>query len=161
MRDIVRNALWEVVARLDAGDVLMATSYLLALHPTDQAEILMELDGDERDRLAVQLTSQQLAEVLEHLSPPQLAELAQLFSPERLAAVLNRTSGTAARNAHRVADAPHRPRTARAIAFRNIRSPTRSLRGRQYVNTCGEARPMACQASAAGLLITESSAVSA
>ena len=35
MRDAVRDRLWEVSARLDAGDAVTALHYLVSLHPAD------------------------------------------------------------------------------------------------------------------------------
>lgn len=89
MRDAIRSTLWEIVARLDAGDAQAATQYLLGLHPADQADALSELTGAERQTLLDNLEPDQLAIVLEHLTPHEIDEVTPQLEVSQLAAALD------------------------------------------------------------------------
>ncbi len=91
MRDAIRSTLWEVVARLDAGDIVAASHYFLSLHPADQADALAELSPQERQRLLDHLDPEQLAAVLEHFTPPEIDQVAPQLAVDQLAAALDET----------------------------------------------------------------------
>ena len=91
MRDAVRGTPWEIIARLDAGDVEAATQYLLSLHPADQADILAELTAEERQRLLDNLEPERLAALLEHFTPQEVDEVTPQIRVGQLAAALDET----------------------------------------------------------------------
>jgi magnesium transporter len=103
MREAVRSTLWEISARLDAGETTAALHYLTSLHPADQADILSELNVDERRLLLDQLEADQLARVLEHLTPGEIEDVAPHLELGEIAAALGEVSaGTAADVLHQL-----------------------------------------------------------
>ena len=96
MRDAIRSRFWEVVARLDAGDVDTAAGYVLALHAADQADVLAELDEAERELLLTAMPPEKLALVFEHLEPAELDEVRPQLEVEELAHVLEEADADAA-----------------------------------------------------------------
>lgn len=77
MRESLRPTMWEIAARLDSGDVAIATHYLLGLHPADQADLLAELSPEERRLLLDHLDPERIATVLEHLTPPKINQVTE------------------------------------------------------------------------------------
>ena len=105
MRDTVRRTLWEITARLDAGDPTAALHYLRSLHPADQADVLAELTAAERQELLDGLEPDQLANVLEHLTRGEMDEVAPQLAVDRMAAALAETpADTAADVLHQLAE---------------------------------------------------------
>ncbi len=89
MRDLIRTALWQISAWLDAGDMPRATALLLSLHPADQTDILAELSGEERSHLLNRLEPDQLAALLEHFTPEERSEVTPALAVASLAAALS------------------------------------------------------------------------
>ncbi|PZC45780.1 MAG: magnesium transporter [Chloroflexi bacterium] len=95
-RDAVRGQLWEVSGRLDAGDHPGAAQLLISLHPADPADILAELDDEERRVLLDGLAPDQLAPLLEHLTPTELDHVAPQLAVDEMAAALDEAPADAA-----------------------------------------------------------------
>ena len=89
MRESLQPTMWEIAARLDSGDVAIATHYLLGLHPADQADLLAELSPEERQLLLSHLDPERIAAVLEHLTPPEIDQVTGQLPVGQLAAALD------------------------------------------------------------------------
>ena len=86
------TAVWDVVARVDAGELATAAALLHNLHPADQADALAALDRTERRRLLDRIDSHTLAEVLPFLTPEELEHVAPDVALPALTAALDRSS---------------------------------------------------------------------
>lgn len=91
-------AVWDVVARVDRGDLESAAALIRVLHPADQADALAALSTDERRRLLDRIDSAALSVILEFLTPEELEHVAPDVELERLAEALDDAP------AHRAAD---------------------------------------------------------
>ena len=69
---------------------------LISLHPADQADILAELDDEERRALLDGLAPDQLASLLEHLTPTELDHVAPQLAVDEMAAALDEAPADAA-----------------------------------------------------------------
>ena len=81
-------AVWDVVARVDAGELATAAALLHNLHPADQADALAALDHRERRRLLDRIDSHTLAELLPFLTPEELEHVAPDVALPQLTAAL-------------------------------------------------------------------------
>jgi CBS domain-containing protein len=83
---------WKLVQPLDqsAGKVRLevAQRLLATLHPADLAEILEDLDRDQRTVLLQRLDVETAAETLEEIEPEMTAQLLEEVAPERAADIL-------------------------------------------------------------------------
>ncbi len=84
-------AAWDVVARVDSGELAIAAALLHDLHPADQADALAALDHDERRRLLDRIDSHTLAELLPFLTPEELEHVAPDVALPQLTAALDET----------------------------------------------------------------------
>ncbi len=91
-------AVWDVVARVDAGDLESAAALIRVLHAADQADVLAALSTDERRRLLDRIDSAALSSILEFLTPDELEHVAPDVELDRLAEALDDAP------AHRAAD---------------------------------------------------------
>lgn len=91
-------AVWDVVARVDGGDLESAAALIRVLHPADQADALAALSKDERRALLDRIDSASLSVILEFLTPDELEHVAPDVELERLAEALDDAP------AHRAAD---------------------------------------------------------
>ena len=91
-------AVWDAVARVDAGDLEAAAQRIRLLHPADQADVLAALSTDERRRLLDHIDSSSLSLILEFLTPDELEQVAPDVQLDQLAEALDETP------AHRAAD---------------------------------------------------------
>lgn len=91
-------AVWDAVARVDAGDLEAAAQRIRLLHPADQADVLAALSTDERRRLLDRIDSTSLSLILEFLTPDELEQVAPDVQLDQLAEALDETP------AHRAAD---------------------------------------------------------
>ena len=82
-------AVWDVVARVDAGDLPAAVALLHNLHPADQADALAALDHLERRRLLDRIDSHTLADLLPFLTPAELEHVAPDVALPQLTAALD------------------------------------------------------------------------
>ena len=85
------TAVWDVVARVDAGELAAAAAQLHNLHPADQADALAALDRVERRRLLDRIDSHTLAELLPFLTPEELEHVAPDVALPQLTAALDET----------------------------------------------------------------------
>lgn len=85
------SAVWDVVARVDAGELATAAALLHNLHPADQADALAALDRTERRRLLDRIDSHTLAELLSFLTPEELEHVAPDVALPQLTAALDET----------------------------------------------------------------------
>ncbi len=85
-------AVWDVVARVDAGELATAAALLHNLHPADQADALAALDHRERRRLLDRIDSHTLAELLPFLTPEELEHVAPDVAIPQLTAALDQTT---------------------------------------------------------------------
>ena len=85
-------AVWDAVARVDAGDLESAAALLRVLHPADQADILAALSTEERRLLLDRIDSGSLAAILEFLTPDELEHVAPDVELDRLAEALDDAS---------------------------------------------------------------------
>ncbi len=85
-------AVWDIVARVDAGELATAAALLHNLHPADQADALAALDGRERRRLLDRIDSHTLAEVLPFLTPEELEHVAPDVALPQLTAALDEST---------------------------------------------------------------------
>ena len=86
------TAVWDVVARVDAGELATAAALLHNLHPADQADALAALDHDERRRLLDRIDSHTLAELLPFLTHEELEHVAPDVALPQLTAALDETT---------------------------------------------------------------------
>ncbi len=86
------NAVWGIVARVDAGELATAAALLHNLHPADQADALALLDHIERRRLLDRIDSHTLAELLPFLTPEELEHVAPDVALPQLTAALDQSS---------------------------------------------------------------------
>lgn len=84
-------AVWDVVARVDSGELATAAALLHNLHPADQADALAALDRTERQRLLDRIDSHTLAELLPFLTPEELEHVAPDVALPQLTAALDET----------------------------------------------------------------------
>ena len=82
-------AVWDVVARVDAGDLETAAALLRALHAADQADVLAALSTHERRLLLDRIDSSALADILEFLTPDELEHVAPDVEVQQLADALD------------------------------------------------------------------------
>ncbi len=85
-------AVWDVVARVDSGELATAAALLHNLHPADQADALAALDHSERRRLLDRIDSHTLAELLPFLTPEELEHVAPDVALPQLTAALDETT---------------------------------------------------------------------
>ena len=85
------SAVWDVVARVDAGQLDTAAIQLHNLHPADQADALAALDPAERRRLLDRIDSHTLAELLPFLTPEELEHVAPDVALPQLTAALDQS----------------------------------------------------------------------
>ena len=85
------DAVWDVIARVDAGELATAAVLLHNLHPADQADTLALLDTVERRRLLDRIDSHTLAELLPFLTPEELEHVAPDVALPQLTAALDQT----------------------------------------------------------------------
>ncbi len=81
-----------IVGQLETGDLETAASELQELRPPDRAEVLADLQSEERRLLLASLSEDAIAEALEHMEVAAAVELSGLLDVERMAAVLDRVS---------------------------------------------------------------------
>ena len=86
------TAVWDVVARVDAGELATAAALLHNLHPADQADALAALEHDERRRLLDRIDSHTLAELLPFLTHEELEHVAPDVALPQLTAALDETT---------------------------------------------------------------------
>ena len=86
------TAVWDVVARVDAGELATAAALLHNLHPADQADALAALDHGERRRLLDRIDSHTLAELLPFLTHEELEHVAPDVALPQLTAALDETT---------------------------------------------------------------------
>ncbi len=86
------TAVWDVVARVDAGELATAAALLHNLHPADQADALAALDHNERRRLLDRIDSHTLAELLPFLTHEELEHVAPDVALPQLTAALDETT---------------------------------------------------------------------
>ncbi len=86
------DAIWDVIARVDSGELATAAVLLHNLHPADQADTLALLNGVERRRLLDRIDSHTLAELLPFLTPEELEHVAPDVALPQLTAALDRTT---------------------------------------------------------------------
>ncbi len=94
-------AVWDVVARVDGGDVESAAALIRVLHPADQADALAALSTDERRLLLDRIDTAALAAILEFLTPDELEHVAPDVELSQLVQALDDTP------AQRAADVLH------------------------------------------------------
>ncbi len=85
-------AVWDVVARVDAGDPGGAAQLLHSLHPADQADALAALSTAERRRVLDRIDSLTLAQLLPFLSHEELEHVAPDVALPQLTAALDQTT---------------------------------------------------------------------
>lgn len=85
-------AVWDVVARIDAGDPRGAAQLLHMLHPADQADALAALSTDERRRVLDRIDSHTLAQLLPFLTHEELEHVAPDVALPQLTAALDQTT---------------------------------------------------------------------
>ena len=85
-------AVWDVVARVDAGDPGGAAQLLHSLHPADQADALAALSTTERRRVLDRIDSLTLAQLLPFLSHEELEHVAPDVALPQLTAALDQTT---------------------------------------------------------------------
>ena len=85
------TAVWDVVARVDAGELAAAAAQLHNLHPADQADALAALNRVERRRLLDRIDSHTLAELLPFLTHEELEHVAPDVALPQLTAALDKT----------------------------------------------------------------------
>ncbi len=83
------TAAWDIVARVDAGELATAAVLLHNLHPADQADVLAALNRDERRRLLDRIDSHTLAELLPFLTHEELEHVAPDVALPQLTAALD------------------------------------------------------------------------
>ncbi|MEX0761389.1 MAG: magnesium transporter [Dehalococcoidia bacterium] len=81
-----------IVGQLETGDPETAASELQELRPPDRAEVLADLQSEQRRLLLNSLSEDAIAEALEHMEVAPAVELSRLLDVERMAAVLDRVS---------------------------------------------------------------------
>ncbi len=86
------TAVWDIVARIDAGDIATAVVLLHNLHPADQADVLAALNRVERRRLLDRINSHTLAELLPFLTHEELEHVAPDVALPQLTAALDETT---------------------------------------------------------------------
>ncbi len=82
-------AVWDVVARVDGGDLESAAAMIRVLHPADQADALAALSTEERQRLLDRIDSASLSVILEFLTPEELEHVAPDVGVDQLAEALD------------------------------------------------------------------------
>ena len=85
-------AVWDVVARIDAGDPAGAAQLLHLLHPADQADALAALSTGERRRVLDRIDSHTLAQLLPFLTHDELEHVAPDVALPQLTAALDQTT---------------------------------------------------------------------
>ena len=86
------SAVWDVVARVDTGELATAAALLHNLHPADQADALAALNRHERRRLLDRIDSHTLAELLPFLTHEELEHVAPDVALPQLTAALGKTT---------------------------------------------------------------------
>ena len=74
---------------LEGERVGEAVRALLTLHPADQADVVLDVTGEERGALLEAMDAAAVAPVLEELEPEDAAEVARLLAPEDVASALD------------------------------------------------------------------------
>lgn len=82
-------AVWDVVARVDAGEIDTAAALIHVLHPADQADALAALAAPDRRRLLDRIETAALAAILEFLTPDELEHVAPDVNLDQLAQALD------------------------------------------------------------------------
>lgn len=92
MGDELDDLVRELRAALDAGDTRAVTDLLRAVHPTDAAEAVSELEPDQRVRVLLAATEEKRAEVLPELEFADQVRVIETLAKEDRAALLRRMS---------------------------------------------------------------------
>lgn len=91
--DDIQETIEELV---ESGDDQQALSELQDLRVPDKAEVLADLDPENRQRLLGNLTVEEIADVLEHMDVEKAVEVSGLVDVDRMAAVLDSVSNDVA-----------------------------------------------------------------
>ncbi len=91
--DDIQEAIEELV---ESGDEQQALSELQDLRVPDKADVLAELDPENRQRLLGNLTNEEIADILEHMDVDEAVEVSGLVDVDRMAAVLDSVSNDVA-----------------------------------------------------------------
>ena len=83
------QALAQLRAALEQGDLAQASTIIEGFHPADQADLVAELEGPDQVTLITQLAPSESADVLEEMRDEDAAALAELLSPGDLAEILD------------------------------------------------------------------------
>ena len=83
------QALAQLRASLEQGDLAQASTIIEGFHPADQADLVAELEGPDQVTLIAQLAPSESADVLEEMRDEDAAALAGLLSPGDLAEILD------------------------------------------------------------------------
>lgn len=86
----------ELRGLLEAGDLRAAVQLLGGLHPADAADVVLELEEDERVRLLPVLGPERVAHILEHLDPEDRGLVVRALPIPTLSRVLDRTDNDVA-----------------------------------------------------------------
>ena len=86
---LLDQALVQVQAYLEAGDIAGAIALVEALRPPDQADVFEELHIGEQEILLPRLDVEDAADILEELENEDAAELASLFDARTLGRILD------------------------------------------------------------------------
>jgi magnesium transporter len=83
------QALAQLRAALEQGDLAQASTIIEGFHPADRADLVAELKGPDQVTLITQLAPSESADVLEEMRDEDAAALAELLSPGDLAEILD------------------------------------------------------------------------
>lgn len=84
--DEVRDQIQE---QIRAGDASTAVDQLEPINDADQAQVLLELDDEERGPLLAEMTAKRIAGMLDHVDAEDAIKIARLLPTEKLASVLD------------------------------------------------------------------------
>ncbi len=85
----IEDALGQVTALLNAGEIDGASEYVRALHPADSAEVMAMLDAEQQALVAARIEPIELADIFEQLDEDEMVEVAEHLDTETLADVLD------------------------------------------------------------------------
>ena len=91
--DEIQESIEELV---ESGDAQQALSELQELRVPDKAEVLADLEPDNRKTLLGNLSNDEIADVLEHMEVDEAVEVSGLVDVDRMAAVLGSVSSDVA-----------------------------------------------------------------